>query len=100
MYAGRIVETGTTEEILERPAHPYTSKLIECVPVLGEPDRRLDAIEGRPPVVNNLPDGCAFADRCPFVQEDCRKGDIAMTALGEERGVRCLHPLNRENADG
>ena len=100
MYAGRIVETGTTEEILERPAHPYTAKLIECVPVLGEPNRRLDAIEGRPPVVNNLPDGCAFADRCPFVQDDCRKGDIAMTALGEERGVRCLHPLNRETADG
>ncbi|QQM29729.1 dipeptide/oligopeptide/nickel ABC transporter permease/ATP-binding protein [Martelella lutilitoris] len=100
MYAGRIVETGTTEEILERPAHPYTAKLIECVPVLGEPDRRLDAIEGRPPVVNNLPDGCAFADRCPFVQDDCRSGDIAMTELGEERGVRCLHPLNRETADG
>ncbi|WP_319517532.1 dipeptide/oligopeptide/nickel ABC transporter permease/ATP-binding protein [uncultured Martelella sp.] len=100
MYAGRIVETGTTEEILERPAHPYTAKLIECVPVLGEPDRRLDAIEGRPPVVNNLPEGCAFADRCPFVQDDCRSGDIAMTELGEERGVRCLHPLNRENADG
>ncbi|TNB47449.1 dipeptide/oligopeptide/nickel ABC transporter permease/ATP-binding protein [Martelella lutilitoris] len=100
MYAGRIVETGTTEEILDRPAHPYTAKLIECVPVLGEPDRRLDAIEGRPPVVNNLPDGCAFADRCPFVQDDCRSGDIAMTELGEERGVRCLHPLNRETADG
>ena len=100
MYAGRIVETGTTEEILENPAHPYTSKLIDCVPVLGEPDRRLDAIEGRPPVVNNLPAGCAFADRCPFVQDDCREGDIAMTELGKERGVRCLHPLNREHADG
>ncbi|TCT42051.1 dipeptide/oligopeptide/nickel ABC transporter permease/ATP-binding protein [Martelella mediterranea] len=100
MYAGRIVETGTTAEILESPAHPYTAKLIDCVPVLGEPERRLDAIEGRPPVVNNLPEGCAFADRCPFVQDDCRKGDIALTALGEERGVRCLHPLNRENAHG
>ena len=64
MYAGKIVETGTTEEILSAPAHPYTAKLIDCVPVLGEPERRLDAIEGRPPVVNNLPDGCAFAPRC------------------------------------
>ncbi|AJY45951.1 dipeptide/oligopeptide/nickel ABC transporter permease/ATP-binding protein [Martelella endophytica] len=99
MYAGRIVETGTTAEILDNPAHPYTSKLIDCVPVLGEPERRLDAIEGRPPVVNALPDGCAFADRCPYVQEDCRHGEIPMTPLGEERGVRCLHPLNRENAD-
>ena len=99
MYAGRIVETGTTEEILANPAHPYTAKLIDCVPVLGEPERRLDAIQGRPPVVNDLPDGCAFADRCPYVQADCRKGDIPMLSFGEERGARCIHPLNRETAD-
>ncbi|MEO1988338.1 MAG: dipeptide/oligopeptide/nickel ABC transporter permease/ATP-binding protein [Martelella sp.] len=99
MYAGRIVETGTTEEILANPAHPYTAKLIDCVPVLGEPERRLDAIQGRPPVVNDLPDGCAFADRCPYAQEDCRKGDIPMLSFGEERGARCIHPLNRETAD-
>ncbi len=99
MYAGRIVETGTTEEILANPAHPYTAKLIDCVPVLGEPERRLDAIKGRPPVVNDLPDGCAFADRCPYVQADCRKGDIPMLSFGEERGARCIHPLNRETAD-
>ncbi|WP_174803105.1 dipeptide/oligopeptide/nickel ABC transporter permease/ATP-binding protein [Martelella limonii] len=99
MYAGRIVETGTTEEILANPAHPYTAKLIDCVPVLGEPDRRLDAIKGRPPVVNDLPDGCAFADRCPYVQADCRKGDIPMLSFGDERGARCIHPLNRETAD-
>ncbi|WP_176083571.1 dipeptide/oligopeptide/nickel ABC transporter permease/ATP-binding protein [Martelella sp. HB161492] len=99
MYAGRIVETGTTAELLAKPAHPYTAKLIECVPVLGEPERRLDAIEGRPPVVNALPDGCAFAERCPFAEADCLKGDIALEALGAERGVRCLHPLNRENAN-
>jgi peptide/nickel transport system permease protein len=96
MYGGRIVETGTTEEILANPAHPYTGKLIDCVPVLGQPERRLDAIEGRPPVVNRLPDGCAFADRCPRVQADCRVGDIAMTKIGEGRGVRCLHPLAKE----
>ncbi|MGV0908824.1 dipeptide/oligopeptide/nickel ABC transporter permease/ATP-binding protein [Martelella sp. FOR1707] len=99
MYAGRIVETGTTEEILANPAHPYTAKLIDCVPVLGEPERRLDAIQGRPPVVNDLPDGCAFADRCPYVQDDCRKGDIPMLSFGDERGARCIHPLNRETAD-
>jgi len=93
MYAGRIVETGTTEEILESPAHPYTRKLIDCVPVLGEPERRLDAIEGRPPVVNALPDGCAFAARCPRVQSDCRRGEIPLDPLGDRRAVRCLHPL-------
>ncbi|MBD1545951.1 dipeptide/oligopeptide/nickel ABC transporter permease/ATP-binding protein [Roseibium aggregatum] len=93
MYAGRIVETGTTREILENPQHPYTAKLIECVPVLGEPERRLDAIEGRPPVVNNLPDGCAFADRCPRVRPDCRSGELELKLSSPERGVRCLYPL-------
>ncbi len=94
MYAGRIVETGTTEEVLANPRHPYTAKLIECVPVLGEPDRRLDAIEGRPPVVNNLPDGCAFAERCPHAQTSCRTGEINLEMSSETRGVRCLFPLN------
>ncbi|MBP1848783.1 dipeptide/oligopeptide/nickel ABC transporter permease/ATP-binding protein [Rhizobium halophytocola] len=99
MYAGKIVETGTTEEILAAPAHPYTAKLIACVPALGEPGRRLDAIAGRPPVVNRLPPGCAFADRCPRVEPDCRKGEIPMAPLGTGRSVRCLHPVNRETAD-
>jgi len=94
MYAGRIVETGRTEDVLANPQHPYTAKLIECVPVLGEPDRRLDAISGRPPVVNNLPDGCAFADRCPQARPHCRTGDIALVMSTEHRGVRCLYPLN------
>ncbi|TYC49358.1 dipeptide/oligopeptide/nickel ABC transporter permease/ATP-binding protein [Rhodobacterales bacterium] len=96
MYAGRIVETGRTEDVLNHPKHPYTAKLIECVPVLGEPERRLDAIEGRPPVVDKLPEGCAFADRCPFVQADCRRGEIDLEMSSPERGVRCLHPLNEE----
>ncbi|MCV0378434.1 dipeptide/oligopeptide/nickel ABC transporter permease/ATP-binding protein [Nitratireductor sp.] len=99
MYAGRIVETGTTEEVLNAPAHPYTRKLIDCVPVLGEPGRRLDAIEGRPPVVNDLPPGCAFAARCPRVKPDCRRGHIALSSLGDTQAVRCLYPLTGETAD-
>ncbi|WP_319568906.1 dipeptide/oligopeptide/nickel ABC transporter permease/ATP-binding protein [Cohaesibacter marisflavi] len=98
MYGGKIVETGTTEEILSSPTHPYTEKLIACVPVLGQPDRRLDAIEGRPPVVNALPDGCAFAERCPYAKDDCRKGDLALTDLGEGRSVRCLYPVSGDKA--
>ncbi|CAN0656595.1 peptide/nickel transport system ATP-binding protein (plasmid) [Nitratireductor aquimarinus] len=99
MYAGRIVETGTTEEVLNAPAHPYTRKLIDCVPVLGEPGRRLDAIDGRPPVVNDLPPGCAFAARCPRVKPDCRRGHIALSSLGDTQAVRCLYPLTGETAD-
>jgi len=99
MYAGQFVETGTTEEILSAPAHPYTAKLIDCVPVLGEPDRRLDAIEGRPPMVNDLPEGCAFAPRCPRAQADCRAAPIGLTELGEGRTVRCIHPLTGDDRD-
>ena len=93
MYAGRIVETGTTEQVLESPAHPYTRKLIDCVPVLGEPERRLDAIEGLPPSVDDLPEGCAFAPRCPRVQPECRRGEITLDPLGDGRAARCLFPL-------
>lgn len=99
MYAGKIVETGTTDEILSAPAHPYTSRLIACVPVLGEPGRRLDAISGRPPVVNKLPDGCAFAARCPKAQADCRTGEIGLKEMGEGRAVRCLYPETKERVD-
>ncbi len=57
MYAGRIVEIGPTQEVLQNPAHPYTRKLIDCVPVLGQPGRRLEAIEGLPPAADRLPPG-------------------------------------------
>jgi peptide/nickel transport system permease protein len=93
MYAGRIVETGTTAQVLENPAHPYTRKLIDCVPVLGEPERRLEAIEGLPPSVDDLPQGCAFAPRCPFAQEACRQGEIVLEELADGRAARCLFPL-------
>ena len=93
MYAGRIVETGPTEAVLSAPAHHYTRMLIDCVPVMGEPERRLEAIAGLPPSLDDLPPGCAFAERCPAAQDDCRRGDIAQRPFGSERGVRCLYPL-------
>lgn len=93
MYAGRIVEIGPTQQVLANPAHPYTRKLIDCVPVLGQPERRLDAIEGLPPPVDRLPPGCAFAPRCPFVEARCQEGEITLDALDEGRKVRCIKPL-------
>jgi peptide/nickel transport system permease protein len=99
MYAGRIVESGPAQQVLERPVHPYTRKLIDCVPILGNPGRSLDAIPGLPPAVNKLPPGCAFADRCPYVQADCREGELAVTVLADgARTVRCRHPLNGDGA--
>ncbi|MGF1609342.1 MAG: dipeptide/oligopeptide/nickel ABC transporter permease/ATP-binding protein [Kiloniellales bacterium] len=99
MYAGRIVEIGPTEAVLATPAHPYTRKLIDCVPVLGEPERRLDAIPGLPPAVNRLPAGCAFADRCPRARADCRRGDITLDPLGPSRAVRCVYPLDASEGE-
>ena len=93
MYAGRIVETGPTADILANPAHPYTRMLIDCVPVMGEPGRRRAAIGGRPPAVDRLPDGCAFAERCPRAAADCRRGDIPLVPQRDALEARCLHPL-------
>ncbi len=93
MYAGRIVEIGPTEEVLKAPAHPYTERLIQCVPILGDPERRLEAIEGMPPPVDQLPEGCHFADRCPYAEARCRQGDIGLDRVGKGRAARCVKPL-------
>lgn len=90
MYGGRIVETGPTAEVLAAPAHPYTRRLIACVPELGAGRRTLAAIPGLPPAVDDLPPGCAFAPRCDKAQDACRAGDIPLTGGG--RQVRCLFP--------
>ncbi|WP_238371957.1 dipeptide/oligopeptide/nickel ABC transporter permease/ATP-binding protein [Heliomarina baculiformis] len=91
MYAGRIVEEGPTRGMLETPLHPYTARLMACVPELGGGKRRLEAIPGLPPVVDRLPEGCAFADRCTKAREDCRVGEIHLEREGA-RAVRCIHP--------
>ncbi len=97
MYAGKIVETGPTGEVLERPCHPYTSRLIACVPELGAGQRQLEAIPGLPPPVDALPSGCAFAPRCAKADAACRQGEIALETRGR-RGLRCLHPEAEEVA--
>jgi len=91
MYAGRIVEEGPTRALLEAPAHPYTRRLIACVPELGEGKRALHAIPGLPPAVDDLPPGCAFAPRCDKAQPACRQGEIALDVYGPRR-LRCLYP--------
>ena len=90
MYGGRIVEAGPTQDVLEGPAHPYTKRLIACVPELGGGRRILAAIPGLPPAVDQLPEGCAFAPRCDKAQDACRRGEIELK--GETRKVRCLYP--------
>jgi len=72
MYAGKIIETGTAEEIYHNPKHPYTIGLLKSVPRLDEAMKtRLDPIDGMPPDLVNLPSGCSFAPRCKFSNDNC-----------------------------
>jgi oligopeptide/dipeptide ABC transporter ATP-binding protein len=74
MYAGRIVESGTTKEIFAHPRHPYTVGLLKCVPRLDEArNRKLVPIEGLPPNLVRMPSTCAFLPRCPYHIEQCQK---------------------------
>ena len=100
MYAGQVVEEGPTQAVLDAPAHPYTSRLIACVPILGSGRRTLDAIPGLPPAVDSLPDGCAFAPRCPRATAACREGEIPPISVADGRAARCLyaHEVVRETA--
>jgi len=73
MYAGRIIETASTSTIFKAPMHPYTVALIRSVPRLDQKDERLYSIEGQPPSLLDLPEGCRFAPRCPDVMDICRE---------------------------
>ena len=73
MYAGKIVELGDVRDIFNNPSHPYTEALLSSVPQMEEDVERLHSIEGQPPTLHDLPPGCPFALRCPYVMERCRE---------------------------
>ena len=73
MYAGKIVERGSAENVLLNPIHPYTMGLKNAFPSLGDSKRDLISIEGSPPLLIDPPAGCRFEERCPFKQEKCGK---------------------------
>ncbi|MDX1609514.1 MAG: ABC transporter ATP-binding protein [Halofilum sp. (in: g-proteobacteria)] len=72
MYAGQVVESGKTRDLIERPRHPYTQGLIKALPQQNEPGARLHQIPGNMPTLDAIPDGCSFHPRCPFAQDRCR----------------------------
>ena len=90
MYAGQVVEQGSAKEVLESPLHPYTSKLVDCVPKLGDPDKARVEIPGLPPAVDDLPVGCFFAPRCHLATDECTRGSIDLNLLNSGRSARCL----------
>ncbi|MBC7803239.1 MAG: ABC transporter ATP-binding protein [Candidatus Parcubacteria bacterium] len=87
MYAGRIVEQGSTAEVLDAPKHPYTRGLLDSVPANNVGSRRLRQIPGMTPSLARLPEGCSFRERCSRAGPEC----ISVPEL--RGGVRCHHPL-------
>ena len=72
MYAGRHVESGPVRDIFNHPSHPYTQALLRSVPSMDEDVERLYSIEGQPPPLWDLPEGCRFAARCEYANDHCR----------------------------
>ena len=91
MYSGQIVETGTTEEILTRPEHPYTQGLLASLPGIGDRDVRLNPIPGTVPSAVDWPEGCRFRDRCSFAWGRCAEftPDLLPVDAGSIRSARC-----------
>jgi peptide/nickel transport system ATP-binding protein len=93
MYAGRIVERGTAEQIFHAPQHPYTWGLLRSIPRLDSPrDEELVPISGRPPSLINRPSGCHFHPRCPYVRDAHKRVDPKLTPVegSTEHSVACL----------
>ena len=88
MYAGKIVEEGTTEQIFRQPLHPYTQFLINSLPKFGDKKLR-DSVPGSPPSLANLPAGCPFHPRCPHVKEICRQQMPEFSYPDEDHKVAC-----------
>ena len=91
MYAGRMVEAGATDDVIDRPLHPYTVGLLGSVPTANRRGTRLTQIPGMPPNVLNLPEGCSFKERCARRTVECDTVP-QITYPHPDRPVRCFHP--------
>ncbi len=91
MYAGKVVESGLVDPVLDHPLHPYTHGLLGSVPSRNLRGRPLQQIPGMTPSLLNLPPGCAFRTRCPRADGECL-AEPDMTAPLPGRAIRCFHP--------
>jgi oligopeptide transport system ATP-binding protein len=90
MYAGRIVETATVDELFERPRMPYAWGLLDSLPRLDDVrGDRLRTIEGLPPLLIQPPDACRFEPRCRFARDICREDEPELTQRGDSHYARC-----------
>jgi len=94
MYAGRIVESAPTAELLRGPRHPYTALLLKCVPNLRAPRAaRMPSLPGQPPAAAAPSRGCAFAPRCPRASDLCRAERPVLRGIEPASELACHHPL-------
>ncbi|GGF23841.1 dipeptide transport ATP-binding protein DppD [Halobacillus andaensis] len=89
MYAGKVIETGTRQEIFYRPNHPYTQGLLNSVPRLDQKGEKLVPIVGTPPDLFSPPEGCPFTARCPKAMEVCSRVYPFQTELSDTHAVDC-----------
>lgn len=90
VYAGEIVEQGTTEEIFDYPSHPYTVGLFNSLPKLDSTEKRLKPINGLMPDPTNLPKGCKFCDRCPYADGKCESENPKAVEYRPGHMVKCF----------
>jgi len=95
LYAGQVVEHGTTEDVLYKPAHPYSKGLLAAIPRISHKQSRLVSIPGTLPDLRYPPVGCRFSTRCPFVQDECSAPQVLQDISGH--AVRCVRVNSLRN---
>ncbi len=91
MYAGRIVESGTAEEIYHNPKHPYTLALLRSVPRMDQPrGAKLEPVDGQPPDLTKLDSGCSFRPRCRFAADGCAEAQPALEEVAPGHISACF----------
>ncbi len=97
MYLGQTVEEADVNDIFDHPMHPYTNGLIDSIPLLeGSGEKRLHTISGMVPLLNQIPNGCRFAPRCPYAKERCHQEMPELINVDERHKVRCFYPIGLE----
>ena len=90
MYAGRIVESGTLREVVKTPSHPYTRGLLSSTLHGAHKGKRLEAIPGAPPRLDQAPVGCSFAPRCSQFAPVCSVDSIPLIEVAKDHRARCV----------
>lgn len=90
MYASRLMETGSIDEIFYESRNPYTRALLDSIPDLDGAKETLEAIPGNPPSLLNPPSGCAFRPRCSMAIPECAEIEPSLVSIGEHHASRCL----------